>query len=138
MLADGLGLVAGCGFNVRYRMNNFALFIALAVSSAQADSPPLPIRSGQCSFQHKFSEHPGIKSISLIAKIKGTHIVLINNTKSDVFPKGIVTEGTLMWHAESKQWIIGQEASDQLVKDVGGCSDGPEVIDLQKKIYWTC
>lgn len=21
---------------------------------------------------------------------------------------------------------------------VGGCSDGPEVIDLEERIYWTC
>jgi hypothetical protein len=120
-------------------MKNLAFFVALMVSSAHAGSaPPLPIRPGQYTFQHKFSEHPGIKSIPLTAKISGTHIVLINKTKSDVFPKGIIAEGALMWHADSKQWIIGQEPSDQNVKDVGGCSDGPEVIDLQKKIYWTC
>ena len=22
--------------------------------------------------------------------------------------------------------------------EVGGCSDGPEVVDLKKRIYWTC
>jgi hypothetical protein len=120
-------------------MKSLAIFIALLVSSAQAGSaPPLPIRPGQYTFQHRFAEHPSIKSISLTAKISGTHIVLINKTRSDVFPKGVIAEGTLMWHAGSKQWIIGQDASDQLIEDVGGCSDGPEVIDLQKKIYWTC
>ncbi len=120
-------------------MKHFAIFMALLVSSTQAGAaPPLPIRSGQYTFQHRFAEHPTVKSISFTAKINGTHIVLINKAKSDVFPKGVIAEGTLMWHAGSGQWIIGQEASDQLVKDVGGCSDGPEIIDLQKKIYWTC
>jgi hypothetical protein len=120
-------------------MKNLAILIALMVSSAHAGSaPPLPIQPGQYTFQHRFSEHPSIKSISLAAKISGTHIVLINKTRSDVFPKGVIAEGTLTWHAGSEQWIIGQEASDQHVKDVGGCSDGPEVIDLQKRIYWTC
>jgi hypothetical protein len=122
-------------------MKNLITVIALALSgfSAHAESPPpLTIKSGEYTFQHRFAEHPNIKSIALSAKINGTHIVLINNTQSDVFPKGVISEGTLMWHRASKQWIIAQQPSDQLAKEVGGCSDGPEVIDLRKKIYWMC
>ena len=43
-----------------------------------------------------------------------------------------------MWHAASQQWIIGHEASDKSVSDVGGCSNGPETVDLVNKVYWTC
>jgi hypothetical protein len=120
-------------------MRILSAFVALIVWPAHAGpAPSLPIESGEYKFQHRFSEQPGIKSISLTAKISGTEIVLINKRRSDVFPKGVVAQGTLMWHSGSRQWIIGQEASDQWAQDVGGCSDGPEVIDLQNKIYWTC
>ncbi len=43
-----------------------------------------------------------------------------------------------MWHAKSKHWIIGDNAKDKQAEEVGGCSDGPQVIDLKRGIYWTC
>ena len=43
-----------------------------------------------------------------------------------------------MWHPASKRWIIGEKPSDRSLQEVGGCSDGPEVVDLVRKIYWTC
>ena len=113
--------------------------IALIATAAQAgNTPPLPIPSGKYIFQHRFAEHPAMKSISLTAKISGTHIVLTNTEPSDIFPRGVIAEGTLMWHAQSKQWIIGSAPSDRYAKEVGGCSDGPEVVDLRKRTYWTC
>jgi hypothetical protein len=63
---------------------------------------------------------------------------LVNESESDVFPRGILEEGTLIWHKKSAQWIIGQVPADADAGEVGGCSDGPAVIDLEKKIYWTC
>ena len=77
-------------------------------------------------------------SITLTAKISGHRIKLINNSQSNVFPKGVIASGKLMWHSSSSQWIIGNSKSDQFAKEAGGCSDGPEVVDLQLKIYWTC
>lgn len=79
-----------------------------------------------------------MKSIQLLAVIRGRKIELINRTKSEVFPLGGIADGTLMWHAKSKKWIIGLSKSDKSAVNVGGCSDGPEVVDLRKKIYWTC
>lgn len=43
-----------------------------------------------------------------------------------------------MWHAASGQWIVGYEPGDAAAPCLGGCSDGPAVIDLEKRIYWTC
>ena len=43
-----------------------------------------------------------------------------------------------MWHAESEQWIIGRKEEDRSLRDVGGCSGGPRVIDLRNRVYWTC
>ena len=120
-------------------MKHLVAFIALVATSGQAGSAPRPpIQPGQYTFQHRFAEHPGIRSISVTARIDGIHIVLTNHGPPDVFPKGVVAEGTLMWHAGARQWIIGHEPSDRHAKEVGGCSDGPEVIDLRTLIYWTC
>jgi hypothetical protein len=105
---------------------------------AAASEPQLPIQSGRHTFQHRFAEQPKMKSVSLNAEIRGRHIVLINEAPSSVFPKGVVAEGTLMWHSTSGQWIIGKSDSDRNAKEAGGCSDGPEVVDLKNKIYWTC
>ena len=43
-----------------------------------------------------------------------------------------------MWHSASGQWIIGQSPADKAAAEVGGCSDGPPVIDLTARIFWTC
>jgi hypothetical protein len=118
-----------------------ALIVLVALASASvalALEPKLPILPGQYAFRHKFSEQPDMQSIPLVARISGRHIILINEVQSSVFPKGVIAEGTLMWHAKSGQWIIGEDESDRQAEDVGGCSDGPDVVDLEHQIYWTC
>ncbi len=125
--------------NVRHSMKLLTVLATLTASTfAIAQTARPAIQSGQYTFQHKFAEQPNMESISVTAKIDGRHIVLINESDSDVFPKGVIAEGTLMWHQASKQWIIGHNNSDRLATEVGGCSDGPEVVDLTNKIYWTC
>ena len=74
----------------------------------------------------------------VVVKIAGRHITVISTTTADGFPKGIIAEGTLMWHPKTKEWIIGLEAGDRDAVEVGGCSGGPEVVDLKKRIFWTC
>jgi hypothetical protein len=115
-----------------------ALITLLISLAAMGSTLPPPLPPGQYTFQHKFAEQPELSSIPLVAQINGFHIVLINESNSAVFPKGTIAEGTLMWHAASGQWIIGHNDSDRSAPSVGGCSDGPEVVDLEQKIYWTC
>lgn len=100
--------------------------------------PALPIASGRYEFQHRFAEHPRLSSMRLTATIKGRRIVLFNKSGSAVFPAGVVAEGTLAWHAASAQWIIAEGPADRDAEEVGGCSDGPDVVDLEQRIYWTC
>jgi len=120
-------------------MKYFFILIALFISGCGVTSAPkLPIQSGQYIFHHKFAEQPTMPSITLTAIIDGDHIVLINEDEFDVFPKGVLVDGTIMWHEKSRQWIIGHSESDRFAPEVGGCSEGPEVIDLEKRIYWTC
>lgn len=113
------------------------LFIAL-MSFAAFAGVPLPIESGSYKFQHRFAEQPWQGSITVDVQIDGHHILIFNNDSPVVFPLGLIYEGTLMWHARSSQWIIGETAADAELEDVGGCSDGPEVVDLDAYIFWTC
>ena len=110
--------------------------LTLALSPA-GELPP-PIVSGHYVFEHRYAEHPDMQSILLEATIDGDHIVLVNRSDSTVFPKGVLAEGRLVWHAATRQWIISQGEADATATEVGGCSDGPEVVDLEKRIYWTC
>ncbi|GAA0248567.1 hypothetical protein [Rhodanobacter caeni] len=118
------------------RLCGLALFAAFGAVAASA--PPLPIASGQYTFRHRFAEQPDLPSISLAATIRGHHIVLVNRGESRVFPHGVVAKGTLVWNVAIRQWVIGTEPSDSTTPEAGGCSEGPEVVDLVKRIYWTC
>jgi hypothetical protein len=119
-------------------MQRFIAVFALMISPLVLAAPAMPLRTGEYVFHHKFAEQPAVESIALLARINGHHIMLINESESAVFPKGVIAEGTLMWHSQSRQWIIGEKKSDRHLKEVGGCSAGPDVVDLQQRIYWTC
>ena len=112
--------------------------IFLLASAAGCAAKLLPIETGQYKFHHHFAEQPSIPSITVDVRIDGRHIVVTNNDKTDVFPQGVLAEGTLMWHGASEQWIIGNSPGDAELADVGGCSNGPEVVDLKNQVFWTC
>lgn len=119
-------------------MKQLLAIAAIAASfSVGAATPKLPIRSGTYTFQHRFAEQPNLHNRPLTAEIRGRHIAIVSDAPG-IFPKGVVEDGTLMWHAKSKQWIIGESESDRYAKDVGGCSAGPTVVDLKNKVFWSC
>lgn len=51
--------------------------------------------------------------------------------------KRVLYEGVIMRH-KSGVWIIGRDPSDAQLDEIGGCSDGPPIIDFKNKKYWTC
>ena len=115
-----------------------AIGLLLVMASTVACSTAPPIQSGEYKFQHRFAEQPTLPSITVDVRIKDRHIVVSNNETTDVFPRGVIDEGTLMWHTASRQWIIGEKPTDAELRDVGGCSDGPQVVDLKGRVFWTC
>jgi hypothetical protein len=120
-------------------MKVLAAFYVLSLALlAVAEEPPIPLPTGRYEFTHRFAEHPDMSSIKLIAEIIGDHIELTNADSDRIFPFGLIEEGTLMWHAASQQWIIGDSEEDRKAHDVGSCSAGPSVVDLVKLEYWTC
>ena len=108
-----------------------------SVGATPVQSAPLP--DGDYTFAHRFAEHPTMLSITMHVRVRGQRVAVTNDDgPTDVFERGVVDEGLLLWHAASRQWIIGDTEADKDAPEVGGCSGGPEVIDLAKKIYWTC
>ena len=77
-------------------------------------------------------------SIGLVATISGAHMILRNPGPAGVFPHGVIAEGQLAWHRASNQWILVETPAEASAIEVGGCSDGPEVVDFKRRIYWTC
>jgi hypothetical protein len=125
--------------DVRWGRSALVLLVCAMPACRDASSgpePPLP--DGDYSFTHRFEEHPDIPSIQVSVRIRGREIVVVNNDRTDVFPAGLLENGTLLWHARSAQWIIGANATDADAPQVGGCSAGPSVVDLERRIYWTC
>jgi len=80
-----------------------------------------------------------MKSIQLDVEIRGRDITIINNNKGSIFPVNeIIESGKLLYHPKFKEWIISNSSEDSNAIEIGGCSDGPAVVDLIDKIYWTC
>ena len=46
-------------------------------------------------------------------------------------------QGMLRKH-KSGRWIISQSPEDTEIDEVGGCTDGPEVIDFEEEKFWMC
>lgn len=119
----------------------FVLLLTTAlVMLSSGCAKQVPLNDGMYAFEHRFAEaeHQSIKSVTLLVTINGDRISVTNNDRFDVFPEGVLEAGTVMWHRQSGQWIIGHSKADAEAAEVGGCSGGPTVIDLVKKIYWTC
>ena len=118
----------------------YACLFFLSMQGLAADKKVLPIADGHYIFQHRFAEHPMMESVQLNVLIQGNSIRIENNDamKDSLFPLGLIDEGELYWHASSGQWIIVTDDSDKEAVDVGGCSDGPYVVDLIEQEYWTC
>ena len=119
----------------KYHMQKiiFSLFLFFLASCSNEQ----PIQSGSYVFKHKYAEHPGLESITFDVEIDGLKVTVTNNNQEGTWPKGVVEEGRLFLHSSNK-WLIVHNKSDEQAEEVGGCTDGPTVIDLEKKIYWTC
>jgi hypothetical protein len=43
-----------------------------------------------------------------------------------------------MKHRRTGKWIIGHNPGDKDAQEVGGCSEGPSVVDFNHKKFWLC
>ncbi len=72
--------------------------------------------------------------------IKGDSVKVVHNGKGNLTSKkgDILDQGIIMKHNKTGKWIIGHSSKDKNAKEIGGCSDGPSVIDFKRKSFWSC
>ena len=98
-------------------------------------------KDGTYTYSIAFAEWKG-KSLGATCTviIKGDSIKVIHNGNTNLTGiKGdILEQGIIMKHKKSGRWIIGQNKKDKDAKEIGGCSNGPSVIDFKTKKFWSC
>jgi len=98
-------------------------------------------KSGTYTYKIAFAEANG-KSLgaTVIVIIKVNKIKIVHNGKPSLTgQKGeIIDQGIIMKHARTGKWIIGHNSKDRYAKVIGGCSEGPSIIDFRYKKFWMC
>ena len=98
-------------------------------------------KDGTYTYSIAFAEWQG-KSLGATCTviIKGDSIKVIHNGKGNLTGKkgDILAQGIIMKHSKTGKWIIGHNIKDKDAKEIGGCSDGPSVIDFKGKKFWSC
>ncbi len=97
--------------------------------------------NGTYQFDVAFAEWQGKsmgEKVKLVIKNKSIKVIyngggnLSNTKKGDV-----IAEGKIMKH-KTGVWIIGKQPSDAQLDEIGGCTDGPPIIDFKEKKFWMC
>jgi len=70
-------------------------------------------------------------------RIKGDSIIVYALEGLSIPKNEIIDAGIILKHKSGK-WIIGKIQKDKNAAEIGGCSEGPLVIDFKKKRVWTC
>ena len=96
-------------------------------------------KSGTYEYKVAFAEWAG-KSLgsTVTVVISGDSIKVINNGSLSGKKGEIIDLGKIVKHKSTRQWIIATKPEDEFAEEVGGCSDGPRVIDFKNKKWWTC
>ncbi len=97
-------------------------------------------RNGTYTYKIAYAEWNGRSMGSTCTVvIKGDSIKVIHNGSNVSGTKGeIFDEGIIMKHKKTGKWIIGHSRKDADAKEIGGCSEGPTIIDFKNKKWWTC
>jgi len=116
---------------------SFTLCIGYTQSQDFGEIPP----DGSYVFDIAFAEWDG-KSMGekVTIVIEGNYIQVIyeGNGNLTLTKAGeIIDEGQILKHT-SGAWIITSNNTDIHLEEVGGCTDGPRIIDFKNKKFWMC
>jgi hypothetical protein len=100
--------------------------------------PDFPLSEGTYQFVLRFAEHSAIDGPPLKVTIRGDSIYVDEVGERTTLSSRFVVSGLLLWHIPTGQWIIGEKPEDASADEVGGCSDGPLVIDPRFFQVWSC
>jgi hypothetical protein len=118
-------------------MKKLVLFTIIVFSIAfNSNAQKLP-KIGTYYLDFIDMEYQGNKFGTCKAIVKGNKIKLYVVNGCHQKPGDLIDEGILLIHKSGKM-IIGQKQSDKNATEIGGCSDGPRIINFKRKRYETC
>lgn len=106
------------------------------IKSSKNEIPPNGTYLFDVAFAEWRGESMGVK-VTII--IKGDSIKVVYEGEGSLTAEigEVIDEGIIMKHKSGK-WIIGKNKTDTEIDDIGGCTDGPAIIDFKNKKYWLC
>lgn len=102
--------------------------------------PPVMPLSNTYIFKIAFAEWEGKSfgdEVFVVLMDKRIRIAYAGGGRLSARTGDILVEGELYWH-ESQTWIIAENEADKTAQEVGGCTDGPFMIDFEREIFWMC
>ena len=97
------------------------------------------LATGEHAFVQCYAEHPLMPCTPVVAIFDGRRLRIEDRRRPPEYPEDrVVADGELTWHAASRRWILADDPADATAAEVGGCSDGPETVDLALREYQTC
>jgi hypothetical protein len=75
----------------------------------------------------------------VLVKVQGNFIKILfeEGNLSEAKKGDVIEQGWVIKH-KTGNWIIFNQSYQIKSEEVGGCSDGPTIIDFKNKKYWTC
>jgi hypothetical protein len=122
--------------NIKNTISLLFGFVSLFVTATAIGQIP---ESGTYEYQVAFVEWSGKSLRSTVTVIiSGDSIKVINDGSLSGKKGGIIERGKIMKHKSTGKWIIATKPEDEFADEIGGCSDGPRVIDFKNRKWWTC
>ncbi|WP_159090947.1 hypothetical protein [Aquimarina aquimarini] len=116
-------------------------FLTFNITLAQSSKTKNIPSDGEYKYDIAFAEWGGKsmgEKVIVIIKEGVVRVLYDGDGEMILKKKGeIIDEGKILRH-KSGVWIIGTNKKDINIEEVGGCSDGPRVIDFEKKKFWMC
>ena len=107
--------------------------------SASIDSPKPA--DGTYTYRMAYDEWRGAPlGSTCLVEINGDKVRILHDGEGNSSKKkgDVLDEGILMKHEPTGHWIIGHSPEDAQATELGGCSDGPTIIDVVNRIYLSC
>ena len=119
-------------------MSYLFLILSISFSDFLTTSNTPDFQDGIYTYDVAFAEFDGESlCTTCIVVIKGNTIKVMNNGSMSGDFGDTIEEGTIMKHKSGK-WIIASSNEDVGLDEIGGCSDGPRIIDFKNMKFWTC
>lgn len=132
----------GAFFYIAFMQFLPSIIIGLLMMLSNHPQSEIPA-NGTYTYEIAFAEWEG-KSLGdeIIVVLEDGHVSLIISENSNAIwmgaqPGDVWEEGTVRKH-KSGVWIISNDKSDVDLGEIGGCTDGPIIIDFEKRTIEMC